>query len=425
MRDSTIHHPALLGHGGRFAREVRRLCAQAGMQGLFDLPIERDGLRGHTQCELAAVRAFTMLGQAFGLQADALVEWHRLVAYGEVPSFDGILVSDHPNVLPDLLMRAQTLALYQDRAGRGAHFMRAWRHAKQLQRVLAFKHELLMYAPRLMWMVPAVQALAGDSLVGGLRDMRRVLIEQGLSKAGWRWLVSHAPYRREGMLEDEPHLQVALANVFGAIGPHFAPCELFCGYVSGFILEFEELEWPLHDYAWLIQAAWQHFVLIEAKDDRDYFMLAPFNRAMQWILEFGWVFDANQRRAGWPAIERAWRLAAGADRGPLVRWSVPVEPIEHDGLVAYPIDNSHWLWNEGKAMGNCVADLLDDVATGGLLVFVVRDERDKSIAMFSFSSSKEEQPWSRDQCKGRFNRDVTQGRVLGLVERALADLVGA
>ena len=83
------------------------------------------------------------------------------------------------------------------------------------------------------------------------------------------------------------------------------------------------------------------------------------------------------------------------------------------------------MWNESKAMGNCVADLLDDVATGGLLVFVVRDERDKSVAMFSFSASKEHQEWLKDQCKGRFNRDVGDGRVLELVERTLADLLGA
>ena len=210
-----------------------------------------------------------------------------------------------------------------------------------------------------------------------------------------------------------------MANVFGVIGPHFAPCDLFCGYVWEVILEFTSSGWSPRDCAPLIHAAWRHFESIEARDDRDYFMLAPFSRAMKWILEVGWVFDANQRRAGWPAMERAWRAAVGAGRGPLARWSVPVEPIEHDGLVAYPIDNSHWLWNEAKAMGNCVADLLDDVATGGLLVFVVRDERDKSVAMFSFCASKEHEPWLRDQCKGRFNRDVAEGRVLEVVERAL------
>ncbi|MRD47432.1 hypothetical protein GHT07_09095 [Caenimonas koreensis DSM 17982] len=457
MRDSTIHHPALLAHAGRFVREAKRIGANARSAGLFDLPIEANGLNGHTLREAEAIRALRMLGEAFGLHGDALVEWHKLIVSGDEPRVDGGLVRTHRAALPDLLLRAHTLALFQDREGHGGEYLRVWRRTKPLRRLLddlsaasaclplakrvhelaclpavdghallrvcrsrRLYDQLLVHAPHLVWFMPGVHALAGAGVpLTGMRDMRDVLRSEGLTNAGWRWLAVNAPYRLYESMNNGPSLQIMLANVFGAIGPHFAPCDFFCGSVWEPALELQVAGWQPSDIAQVIHAAWRHFDAIEAVDDRDHFMHSTFRLVMEWLVDFGWAPDVNQRRAGWVALERAWRVSIGADRGPLVRWSVPIASVEHRGLVAYAIDNSHWLWSEGQALSNCVADLLDEVSIGDLLVFVVRDESDKSIAMFSFKVALGPHLWVADQCKGRFNREVGEGRVSELMENVL------
>ena len=428
MRQSTIAYPALLGHANRFGREMARMAAQVRSPGLFDLAVDADGLLGHTQSEREAVRAFQMLGEAFGLHGKALLEWHRVFARDEQPRIDGPLLQCERRVLADLLLRAQTLALYQDRDGRAAGFMRVWRRAKPLRdRVRGMERlgdELRAYAPHLMALVPEIQEEIAPRALGGLRDVRRALMEFGLTPAGWRWLVAHPPLPRpEREAPSYPgERAILMANTFSAVGPGFAPDEQFRNHALNLAREALKQEDPLDDRPWLLNCAWRYFQSIEGKDDREYFLLSSFRRVSQWAIDTGWSPDANQLRVGWAAIEKAWRRDIGAERGPFVAWPVPFESVEHCALVACPIANSHALWAEGQAMGHCIGDYTARAVNGTFLPLSVRGPGGERVATFSFERDSVGEPWRQGACKGRFNQDVTDERVWGLVRAAFRDM---
>ncbi len=423
MTPSTILHPALLGHGRRFARELAAMAAQVRWPGLFDLPVDADGLHGHTQTERQAVRAFQMLGEAFGLHGDALLEWHRVFARDELPPRDGALLRGDRDVLADLLLRARTLAQYQDRDGRAADVMRIWQRARPLRQLIeagARLHaELRMYAPHLAAWAPLVQDQLATLPMGGLRDLKRELMATGLSAAGWRWLVGNTPPE---VLHARPSLEgfsrlVLLANAYGAVGPAFVPDELFNAYAMDLVAEAAELEATVEDKPWLLEAAWRQCELMDDRGDREFFLLGSFMRVARWVVDDEWAPDANQRRAGWPAIERARRRAMGADCGRMETWPVPFESLERGALFAYAIPNSMALCAEGEAMGHCIADYTAQAVAGAFLPFSVRGPGGERVATFSLVRDVVKGgAWVLDACKGRFNQDVEAQQVHRLVE---------
>jgi hypothetical protein len=426
VRQSTVRHPALLGHRSGFAREAGRIDAQARCVGLFDLPIDSDGLHGQTAGEREAVRAFQILGEAFGLSGRALEEWQCVFSRQDLPRVDGPLLRQWRHVMPDLLMRAQTLALYKDRDGRAASFMRVWRRARPLRQLLNAQSrlhaELRAHAPHLSPYADLLQDELAVQPMGGLRDLRREWIAAGLTAAGWRWLVrnqlpSSLPAPRNLAALGWPTL---LANALGALGPEFAPDDLFSAYAGRLAAEAADHNLPLEGKGWLLERAWHLYRRIEGKDEREYFMLGRFRQVVLWVLRSGRSPDANQRRAGWHAIERAWRRAEGTDRGPLLAWSVPFEHTEHGQRVACAIANSHDLWAEGEAMGNCIHNYLERACNGTFLAFSVRGPGGERQATFSLHRAMPGEPWHRGACVARFNQDVTDAAVLELRERVLA-----
>ncbi|MDB5871542.1 MAG: hypothetical protein JWQ07_984 [Ramlibacter sp.] len=428
MRHSTIHHPALLGRGNRFAREAARIGSHARSPGLFDLPVDANGLHGQTAGEREAVRAFQMLGEAFGLWGAALSEWHRVFAREELPRADGPLLREGRAVLPDLLLRAQTLALYQNRDGRGACFMRVWRRAKPLRQLLdarARLHaELRVHAPHLAVFADVLQDELASQPMGGLRDLRREWLAAGLTAAGWRWIVRNR-------LPDSPYepgslaalgWSISLVNALAELGPAFVPDDLFSAYVGQFAEEVTDANEMLEGSGWLLESAWRHYERIDTKADRDYFMLSIFRRAAFWAIRRGWLPDVNQRRAGWGAIERAWRRETGRVPGPLVEWPVPFDYLEWGAMLAVPISNSQDLWTEGAAMRHCIADYVSRCVAGEFLALSVRGPGGERVATMSFHHASDGHRWHWGDCKGRFNRDVCDRGVYALMDEVRATL---
>lgn len=172
MIGSTVRHPALLGRPRAWEREVARLGAAARQPGLFEVArIATAGPDGNTATEQEAIRAFVLLGQAFGLDEDALAEWHRVFAYGELPQPDGALMLCHGHLLGDLLLRVLTLATYQDRAGQGASWMAVWRRSKPLRLARQAMSECpVAFRDELMGPVdPRIRRLSAESPPSGAR----------------------------------------------------------------------------------------------------------------------------------------------------------------------------------------------------------------------------------------------------------------
>jgi hypothetical protein len=142
MRESTIHRPALLGIPGAYRREASRIVASAAQPDLFDGPVTLDGVDGNTRTEVQAVRAFCRVGEAFGLRAAALAEWHAMFDRGAAPHPAGALARECLDALPDLLLRCRTLAQFQDREGKGGAYAEVWKRSSSLRQLLALRSRL-------------------------------------------------------------------------------------------------------------------------------------------------------------------------------------------------------------------------------------------------------------------------------------------
>ncbi len=420
MLHATIRRPALLGHRDTFARQAMRIDEQARDAGLFDLPMELDGLHGHTVAERKVVRAMQMLGEAYGLHGPALDEWHWLFAFDAPLKPDGLLVREWLDVLPDLLLRVQTLAQYHDRAGKGRVWMQAWHRARPLRAL----GDVLAHAPHLAWvMVVALGDGEGALPMRGLRDLRRWLMTRhGLTAAGWRWLACNPP-----VLECSPSLfdagavgfAACMADLFGEVGSAFAPHLIFGQHAYWLVAQARAAE-PQRTWPWLLTAAWAHCKSIDDKAGLEYFLMTSFDPLKRWVVRTGWLPDANQRRAGWPAFERAWQRDIGGASMPYMDWAIPFESAEHAGLVAHAIDNSHWLQAEGKAMGHCIADFLPQAVADLFMPFTVRGAGGERVATLSLTRASVDQPWALDQCKGKYNREVVEPTVHALALAVLA-----
>ncbi|MBI5277369.1 MAG: PcfJ domain-containing protein [Burkholderiales bacterium] len=151
MRGSTILRPALLGRPSAYRREAARVAGGAGQPGLFDLPLTEHGPDCNTQSEAYVVRTFDHLAEAFGLSGEALVEWHAMFDRGAAPHPMGPLAHGCRTILPDLMQRVQTLALFQDRKGQGHAFMAVWRRARPLKYLFDTRAALLRRMEQGVW----------------------------------------------------------------------------------------------------------------------------------------------------------------------------------------------------------------------------------------------------------------------------------
>ena len=428
MRESTILHPALLGQFNRYAKEVAGIEAKARAPGLFDPPTEADGLHGHTQPEQHAIRAFRMLGEAFALTPQGLVEWHALFARGEVPQADGALMTECLHLLPDLLLRARTLAMYQDRDGRAGVFIRVWQPAKALERLVDVEwawrrqplyRELSDRAPHLLCLMRGIHRLRPEAAaLRHMRDLRHLLRTWGLSAAGWRWLVTNPALPPDviEMLEGENERPaILLANALGAMGRYVAPPALFCGLVLDVLDMAQVFGDPPQDITWLIAAAWARFQALPEADRRDFINGSAYAVCL-WVIQDGWEPDANQRRAGWSAIERACgKCSFCSDHA----WPTPVKQVRHGGLVAVAIPDGKGLFDEGDAMSHCITDYILDAAARVFMPFSVRGPDGERIATFSFSRESDQYDWTPGQCSGQRNEKVVDPQVHELQLRVL------
>jgi hypothetical protein len=453
MRHSTIRHPALLAQPRVYEREAARLLAHARAPGLFDLPLPVDGPQGHTQAELEAIRAFDMLGQAFGLSAGAQAEWHAMVSRGDAPRGDGELLRENTDQLADLLLRAQTLAMYHDRKGQGAHWIRVWRRVRILRKHLqqlgdtcllaqavfagagasevtdAMVHwvatspglyrELALHAPQLVQLMPAVHGhhARGEGW-GGMRELRQTLLADGLTAAGWRWLVRNpVPFVTAHPWERQPQLgcHLWLANLLACGGADFVPSPAFASAAYGLAVEMRNRP-ALHARAgWFLRAAWAHLQSL-SEGWQQVFLEAGLPAAGLWLAASDWHPDAHQRGAGWPAIERAWLSDLRQRSVHPGSWPVPFGSLRYGDLVAHALADAASLVLEGTEMGHCIENFIEEAACGRLLAFSVRTAAGERVATFTLQRAGADYPvWVFHQLSGPFNRPVRDPRVEELV----------
>lgn len=435
MNRSTILHPALLGHANRFGREARRIGQAAAQPGLFDL-VDRVG-QGPAHGAADALRTLQVLGEAYGLGPQALREWMHLLAHNTLPPPDGPLRGGCAGVLPDLLMRAHTLALYHQAQGHGDALMIALRAAKPLRGVVGasrpgqLEQEIQRYAPHLLRVLPSVRHASGaGEHLGGLRDLRARLGHLGLTGPGWRWLLKNLPYKvfDGGDAESAPpgpEYWVCQANWFGAVGPEFVPHPALVDLLFDQMQEMFLYKLPLQDHPWLLRAAHQQCMRVqEDPEELRYLLQTCVNRMLLWVLVLDWRPDINQRRSGWPALERALERAACMDRHKNLSWPAAVASLVQGGLTARALKTSAALLEEGRAMRSCVGDLEVQCACGTLLVYSVTQADGTRVATLSIERVPDTGSWKAHDIKARFNRPVADKALIRLLHK-LVTMVNA
>jgi hypothetical protein len=452
-RRSTIAFPALLGSPRVFAREAKRIREAARSDGLFCLPLERDGPDGLTQPEREAVRCFDMIAEAFGLTTEAVTQLHWMLALGHGPRFAGPLFSSNPpDLLHDLWLRAHTFAVHEHAQGRGDTCIRIWRRARPLRSWLdsvesaraayaqqgacvtpemigwvaesrRLYDEIARKAPHLVRLMPTVHrhlsrdAEAPDSF-HGLRELRNWLMQHGLTAAGWRWLARNPFTARNWQNCRYLTIPVHTANGFAAAGEDFLRARVETDWASFVAVEAGIGGWNTQDTGWLLRALERHASELAVAGAAT-FLDADEEAVLEWLTAGEWRPDSNQRRVGWPAVMAAWRRR---HRDPSALWDVPFPEAKFGRFTAFAIGNGWQLWEEGEAMGHCIADYLSAALKGCFLAFSLRDENGERVATFSVKRARAHLPWEFDQCLGPRNSAVEDTEALEAVEAMIDTL---
>ena len=281
--------------------------------------------------------------------------------------------------------------------------------------------ELIRHARPLVRLMPAVhrQVPLEVRACAGLRELRSLLLNMGLTAAGWRWLTVHpAPvFRNDHWLHPEClGAMLWAANSLAAAGPDFAPPQLFINHAYPVMVEAKLQKWPADLLGWFLRSAWDRCEAFDDLGEANDFLRFTYARVWYWMTLVGWRPDVQQRRGGWRAIERAWRKSS---RGTMKSWPIPFERIEWHGLVAIAIGDGEALWEEGAQMNHCIERFLDECLEECFLAFSVRRPDGKRMATFSLTRDDAESEWTFHACSGPSNQEVRDARLDALIGRVL------
>jgi hypothetical protein len=283
--------------------------------------------------------------------------------------------------------------------------------------------ELLAKAPHLVNVMPAVHMdLGEDDAPATLADLRRWMLDRGMTTGGWRWLaragaglnIAEELLKSGYVAADIP----LLANVMAAAaaGGTFAPSAAFTSEIAALTRWAEVPDMALERSPWLLRAAWRF--CSDSRADQlatRSFLWERFVALARWAVARGWQPDAHQRQAGWRAFELAMARSYA--------WPVPFKEVTCGGLQAVCIRNGTELRREGRAMSHCIFDYLDSVAGGGMIAFSVRLAADGSrLATLSLTRKNDSAPWVFDQCRGPRNSVVAHSDLKGLIGAVLRHL---
>lgn len=302
---------------------------------------------------------------------------------------------------------------------------------QSIWRYQALHGDLWRHAPQLHFLMPQVHRWVDEAAVPPalrhLGDLRRLLLARGLLPGSWRWLMaSHNDPNRTALMRACPGVRLPLDDALTMINLVAASGRLetaeFLGtyFVRATLSKLWEVPAQRRAFcslAWLMDIAASHTrALARTSRDFEWFAKHDLYPVLTWILEQNWQPDVNQRRAAWPAIERAYHRAL-QHHGPLDRhWPGIDQPVGMLGLYAHCITNVHVLVAEGLQMRRCIGDYAQDAVGRTFLAFSVRDEQDRRIAMFSFTRDTVGGSWQPDQCRGPANADCADPRVSKLME---------
>jgi hypothetical protein len=247
------------------------------------------------------------------------------------------------------------------------------------------------------------QIPAGAHL-GTLRARCRRL---GLSPAGWRFLCRFGEWAYEGLLTLDPDYQVPFAEMVAYVEWQAAAGirqPLPCVYAESLEI-VDALHW-LDDERVAVAADPRLARVTEAHvpgphgGGREPIDIEEWHRLVTWLVNDRVQLDANQWRAGWPALRRA--REAWLRRRPHLRWDSAVSPFAHEGWCVRPLTSGHDLIEEGRRMEHCADRYIRACHEGWYRLFTVEcRESGAPVATIGLKHSKGK--WRLDQVRGKTN----------------------
>ena len=254
-------------------------------------------------------------------------------------------------------------------------YMMVWQDLPRLLRVERENPQLL----------PLVMAAMKRGVVRRGADpvqaLKRRLLSEGVSEAGWRYLTRHGSrlfrcaWARRGT-QTQLDMAVQVLRKLQAAGlPPPLPRSL---QQEWFGITAHWIEVPSE----LIAAAAMQCAQGDAKPALPLSggpRIVPeiFARIARWAVETGLEMDRHQCRQGWPWLERRyrrWQRGEGVDPAAEYReWPMLPAPLRVRGIVAVPLRTSRELREEGWAMHNCVGRAAGPCMAGRERYFSLRD----------------------------------------------------
>jgi hypothetical protein len=251
-------------------------------------------------------------------------------------------------------------------------------------------------------------AIAYD-VIGRNDDMgvlRKICLERGLSKAGWRFLNRYGEEAYAAVIpateDDKERFEIALYFVEWQccggleqplaveLGERFISC-LF----DAFILE-RQID-PR-----VARLANNHFKQLFSGAEREAFANQDWVHVLIWMRDEQPRFDRNQWQAGWGSIHRRYQKWKMANMG-RISWQSILPPFDQDGFHIQPLTSSYELAEEGSRMKNCVGTYTRQCIAGDYRLFSIA-EMDSGRSLATASIQRKGDFWKIDQIKGKFNR---------------------
>ncbi|MBT8074266.1 MAG: macrodomain Ori organization protein MaoP [Xanthomonadales bacterium] len=258
-------------------------------------------------------------------------------------------------------------------------------------------------------------------VIDGNDDMgvvRKICLERGLGKAGWRFLNRYGEKAYAAVIpateDDKERFDIALYFVAWQccgglkeplaveLGERFISC-LF----DAFILE-RDID-PR-----IARLANDHIKQLAGPAERETFAHEEWVHLLIWMRDEQPRFDRNQWRAGWGTIRRRYQKWKMANMG-RISWQSILPPFDQDGLHVQPLTSSYELAEEGGRMKNCVGTYTSQCIAGDYRLFSIT-EAESGRPLATASIQRKGDYWKIDQVKGKFNRTpVTRAARLGRV----------
>lgn len=253
------------------------------------------------------------------------------------------------------------------------------------------------------------QIRAGAQL-GELRARCRQL---GLSPAGWRFLCRFGERAYEGLLLlDERNCPTPLEIVIAYLQWQ-AAADLRQPLPLAHALSLDEaMAFHMTPGSGVVVAVDPRLARVAAAHapaphggGREPIDFAEWQTVLNWLARDRFELDANQWRAGWPAIRRArerW-LRQRLD----LRWDSLEGPFECEGWRVRPLTSGRELVEEGQRMQHCAANYIRACHEGRYRMFTAEHPQSGEPAA-TIGLACRKGVWRLDQVKGAKNREVDE-----------------